>query len=332
MPRCDSIVGFARDLYGHAWAHSVAIEPLCGGLETAGVSLVSAKRRDGRETASFVVKPMSGEALREYEVHAWISRQDCCVAAPKILGSVRDNGCLYVFLEYIPAMDLWPWRSPEYASMVLEQLARVHSADWKQAPDAFQEWNYDSDLSESAASTVELYGQLFASGFRVWERPMAKPLERIAESIVAIRRQVVEFTGKALLHGDVHPGNAVVRRIDGTEQAVLLDWGRARLGSPLEDVMSWLHSLGLWEPVARRVHDSLLARYNIARGSSDKLTSDFRAACWLAGACNAMAGALRYHLAVASDSGCDPQARADSSRAAADWLRIVRRADAIRRS
>jgi hypothetical protein len=38
----------------------------------------------------------------------------------------------------------------------------------------------------------------------------------------------------------------------------LIDWARARRGSPFEDVASWLHSLGCWEPEARRRHDSLL--------------------------------------------------------------------------
>jgi aminoglycoside phosphotransferase (APT) family kinase protein len=148
-----------------------------------------------------------------------------------------------------------------------------------------------------------------------------------------MRAGAARFTGGVLLHGDVHPGNAMVRTAaGGRPQAVLLDWGRARTGSPLEDVMSWLHSLGFWEPSARRIHDTLLTRYLHARGLTDGLSSDLRAACWIAGACNAMAGALRYHLAVAADEERDPVERWKSSNAAADWLRIIRRADTVWRA
>ena len=67
--------------------------------------------------------------------------------------------------------------------------------------------------------------------------------------------------------------------------------------------------------------------YLRARGLAAGLTRQFRDAYWLAGACNAFAGALQYHLAVMNDPARPPAARATSTRAAADWLRIVRRAD-----
>jgi hypothetical protein len=115
---------------------------------------------------------------------------------------------------------------------------------------------------------------------------------------------------------------------------VLLDWGRARIGAPLEDVSSWLQSLGFWEPEARRRHDTLLRRYLTCRGGPDRLDRGLRDAYWLAGACNALAGALRYQVAVA-DGWRRPAARARAvaaravaARAARDALRVVRRADA----
>ena len=136
--------------------------------------------------------------------------------------------------------------------------------------------------------------------------------------------------GLAVIHGDVHSGNATVRGERGTERAVLLDWGRARLGSPLEDVSSWLQSLGYWEPEARRRHDTLLRRYLAVRGLPTHLGSDLRSAYWLASSCNALAGALRYHLVVADGWGGAPsRARAEAARAARDHLRVIRRADAV---
>ena len=207
-----------------------------------------------------------------------------------------------------------------------------HGCDLTSVTSLLHDWNYNAELEASAAATVELYGNLFNSSFRIGERPMLRPQERTAAAVAAMRNQAVQCTGAALLHGDVHPGNAVLREHNGEHEAVLLDWGRARVGSPLEDVMSWLHSLGFWEPAARRIHDMLLIEYRRASGLSDGLTPAFRSAAWLAGACNGMAGALRYHLAIAADPRCDPETRWTSSLAAGDWLRIVRRADAIWRA
>jgi hypothetical protein len=71
-------------------------------------------------------------------------------------------------------------------------------------------------------------------------------------------------------------------------------------------------------------------RYLAARGLSTPLGRELRDAYWLAGACNVLAGALRYHLVVADGWGGAPShARADAVRAARDHLRVIRRADAV---
>ncbi len=50
---------------------------------------------------------------------------------------------------------------------------------------------------------------------------------------------------------------------------------------------------------------------------------------WLAGACNVLSGALRYHLALVHGWGAaTPRVRSAAVRAARDALRIIRRADA----
>jgi aminoglycoside phosphotransferase (APT) family kinase protein len=136
--------------------------------------------------------------------------------------------------------------------------------------------------------------------------------------------------GTAIVHGDVHSGNALLATAEGADRLVLLDWARARLGSPLEDVASWLQSLGYWEPEAKRRHDTLLRRYLTARGQPDDLTRALRDAYWFAAASNVLAGALRYHLVVAGGwSGEPSRARAEAARAARDQLRVLRRADLI---
>jgi hypothetical protein len=72
----------------------------------------------------------------------------------------------------------------------------------------------------------------------------------------------------------------------------------------------------------------MLQRYLVAQGSGTTVSQAFRDACILAGACNALAGALRYHLLVLEDQQRSTRMKFNSYRAAADWLRIIRRADA----
>jgi aminoglycoside phosphotransferase (APT) family kinase protein len=133
-----------------------------------------------------------------------------------------------------------------------------------------------------------------------------------------------------LIHGDAHPGNALLRGRSATERTVLLDWGRARAGSPLEDVASWLQSLGYWEPEAKRRHDTLFRRYLESRAMPPELTRSLRDHYWLAGMCNILSGSLRYHLWVAGGGAEAPSSvRAESLGAARDQLRVIRRADIL---
>src|SRR5205807_4140039 len=109
---------------------------------------------------------------------------------------------------------------------------------------------------------------------------------------------------------------------------VLLDWARARLGSPLEDVSSWLESLAYWEPGVRRQRTSLLRHYLRARGLPPAVVREAYVWYWVAAASNALAGALRYHLQQAmrvSESGSGRQV--DAVRAVRDHLRAIERAD-----
>jgi aminoglycoside phosphotransferase (APT) family kinase protein len=113
----------------------------------------------------------------------------------------------------------------------------------------------------------------------------APPAKRIVLSLCKWRKALLGFTpfGPCILHGDVHPGNVMIRAHRGHEaQPVLIDWERARAGSALEDVSSWLQSL-FWEREARRRHDSIFASYLSAIGMERRLTSEIRAAYWIAG-------------------------------------------------
>jgi aminoglycoside phosphotransferase (APT) family kinase protein len=311
---------------------ATSIVPLHGGLESCATARVQVYKPGG-SVSPFVVKIIPHETPRELHVYRALDQLRSGVAAPKLLGwhdTGRDG--LYMFLEWARASEPWPWKNPEATALVVEQLAHVHACDTRHFAEALQSWDYDRELLQSASATVELYRTAFLNGVRPGNRTMLKPLERVTTALPAIRRELAAFIGSTVLHGDAHTGNAIIRRSDDTHQAVLLDWGRARIGSPLEDICSWLQSVSFWEPEAKRVHDSLLKRYLRARGIGVELTPQFRDAYWLAAACNGLSGALRYHLLVMCDEQRSPDEQWRAARASADWLRVIRRADACVRN
>lgn len=159
---------------------------------------------------------------------------------------------------------------------------------------------------------------------------MLRRLRKLRDDLPAIRRELLSFAPFALavIHGDVHPGNLLLRKSRGRKIPVFVDWSRFRIGSALEDVSSWLQSLGYWESEARRRHDTLLSAYLAARAQSARLERDLRDAYWLAAACNILAGATLYHFTVACTEELPLKRRAAAANAAGDCLRIVRRASA----
>jgi hypothetical protein len=92
------------------------------------------------------------------------------------------------------------------------------------------------------------------------------------------------------------PGNVLMSRRDRQDKLILLDWGRARVASLVEDVSSWLQSVSYWEPECRQHHDRLLAAYLSTLGMDGSPTDSVRAAYWMAAASNALSGALLHHL------------------------------------
>jgi hypothetical protein len=316
------------------------VEPLRGGLEAASVVRVVARATRaagaaGRgRTLTFVAKRLDGAQRREAATYADLLERYVPGAAPRLLGvDAVSETTTYLYLEYARAARAWPWREVEHAALVLDCLATVHTT---LPPDVFSVsaalWAYDAELHASAAATLDVFERVAAHESLAVLRGGRMALRRMVAALPAVRRQLLAAAplGTAVLHGDAHSGNAIVRAQQGTSGAVLLDWGRARLGSPLEDVSSWLQSLGYWEPVARQRHDTLLRRYLAARGLPAVLGGEMRDAYWLAGACNVLAGALRYHLVVADGWGFAPsRSRAEAACAAYDHLRVLRRADAV---
>lgn len=293
-----------------------------GGLEaTVSRARISSQRQACPIPPRLVVKQLSTDGRREAEVYDALWRHLHRPPTARMLGVHEVQDRTYLYLEDVDSSSSWPWSDISVASLVCRELARFH--DVATLPLEPFAWDYESELARSAVSTLEAAESARdSSGRRIWRRP--GDLRRVVAALPGIRRRLREAP-LTVIHGDMHPGNVIVRRTADEYEAVLIDWGRARLGSPLEDVASWLHSLRCWEPEARRRHDTLMRAYLQARREPRAFTRDVRADLSLASVSNGLSGAIRYHLAVLTDPESTDAARYDSGRALHEWQRIVRR-------
>lgn len=301
---------------------------LRGGISAGRVTAVTIRFRDavGRpRTALWVFKELSGLARREAAVYRWLGSH-LAPFVPRVVEAVREPGCTTLVLEHVVAADRWPWHDVTPAEAVLRAAAELHEA----ALGCDDGWDYDDELRVMAASTLDVVAEARRTEALPIDGPSFRALRRLVQDLPEIRGEILRGFpfSRTLIHGDLHPGNVIIsRRAEGLVPRVI-DWGRARRGSPLEDVASWVQSLGCWEPAARLRHDTLVRAYLRARGRADVIPSEVREAYWLAGASNALAGALRHHVLLAATRSAGRAARARALWAVHDWLRIIRRAAA----
>lgn len=327
----DRLAAFVARGWGEPRGLRLEVRPLHGGLESAGVAEVSARFFDARDrprSATFVVKALEGTPAREADIYERLVSPLGGIA-PALLGIERDGAARrLLFLERVRPVRRWPWREETAARRLLELLAHLHAtAAPAEAREVLSDWDYESELAERTRNAAEALETLPREEDLSPLRRGLGSLRHLGETLPEVRRQLLAFTpfGKTAIHGDAHSGNALIR---SGERPVLLDWGRTRLGSPLEDVSSWLQCLGYWEPAAKRRHDTLLAGYLAARGLPARADRELRDAYWLAGASNALSGALLVHLWTARGALSGSPQRAAAVRAAQDALRVIRRADA----
>jgi aminoglycoside phosphotransferase (APT) family kinase protein len=309
---------------------SLELQPFRLGLEASVARVVArAVLTDGRARRSdFVVKRLSGRGRLEAAVHAHLTGL-AAFGAPQLL-AVRDaDASTYLFLEYVRPAQSWPWRDVARTALVLERLAQVHTVRVEAPLHEIVAWDYELALRRSALETLDTVDRAAIEPDGKWLRPARRTVYKAVTGLTSMRAWLLDAPrfGTTLLHGDVHTGNVRLRARHGQLEVVLLDWGRARLGSPLEDVASWLLSLGCWEPEARRRHDTLLQRYLSARRLPPVLDQDVRRAYWLAAASNALAGALKYQVAVAVGwTGASARTRRVAAEVTLSHIRALRRA------
>jgi aminoglycoside phosphotransferase (APT) family kinase protein len=303
----------------------VELEPVQGGLESTVLrARISPSTSERAVPSQLVIKQLPAGSTREADVYAVLWRHLERPPAVRVMGQDVSTHATHLYLEHAHPWCSWPWSDARRAAGVCRVLARFHD-DERLPRDAFA-WDYEQSLARSAQQTLAAAQEARDSGGRRWWRRTGD-LRRVVTALPCLRGHLLSGE-QTVIHGDVHPGNVILRGPADTD-VVLLDWARARLGSPLEDVASWLHSLGCWEPEARRRHDTLLRVYLEARRTHRALSADVRRDCWLASASNGLAGAIRYHLAVLSDEGRAPADRADSKQALAAWARVIKRTAAL---
>jgi aminoglycoside phosphotransferase (APT) family kinase protein len=300
----------------------VEVQTLDGGLESAvSLATITADVPHPDVPERIVVKELRPGCAREADVYDVLGTHLAQSLSARMLGVDSVGETRYLYLEAVSPASPWPWSDTRAAAAVCRELARLH--DSTALPTDVFAWDYDSELARAANLTLAAARTTIdAAGSRFWRR--TGDLARVVRALPAIRSQL-RAGGRTVIHGDVHPGNVIVRAGHSSPQVALIDWGRARLGSPLEDVASWLHSLGCWEPQARKRHDTLLQTYLRSRRTPRPLDAALRRDYWFGSVSNGLAGAITYHLAILGSGMPDGAARAASRRVLAAWERVVRR-------
>lgn len=299
----------------------LSLEEIVGGLESRVVRVVlrSPLPKDP-QPRSFVLKELRGLQRREANIYSELWTCSTTPPTVRLLGIERTEDADYLYLEEAIPESEWPWKQTVTSAAVCRALAQLHDGEqWH--PKTLIEWDYESHLTKSASETLAVaLGARDNSGLRHWRR--IGDLRRVVAALPKMRSALLKAT--TFIHGDVHSRNVILRATENGEIA-FIDWARARFGSPLEDLASWLHSLGCWEPDARRRHDTLLRTYFEARSSKQRITTDLRALYWYASASNGLSGAIRYHLAVLTNPAHSSDMKADSTRILRSWERVIRR-------
>jgi hypothetical protein len=249
--------------------------------------------------------------------------------APRLLGVHEDASGVYLAVEPIVRASAWPWRDLDPNVRLMRRLGAFHRATVASVSPALADWDYEAALAASACETRSQLDKCRQHADLSALAADMRTLDRVVLELPRLRRMLFSEGQLASgpIHGDVHPGNVTIRRRAGSEP-VLIDWGRARHGSPLEDVSSMLQSLRHYEPLALQRHDSFFNEYLTGAGFERRITDPLRSAYWVAGACNVLAGGLRVHLMRAADASRSSAQRRSAFLVARDGLRILRRARA----
>lgn len=308
------------------------IEPVAKGLDAAGAAVLRLQNADGVALSRCFVKTLRGPGRREIQIYRRMLPRISPPISPRMIGVECNGEDAQLYLEIVRSASSWPWKGFNETALVLRTLTRLHHMDLPAPADAEVSlaWDYDKELVQRGQELLNLLDRMRHVPALRALRPPRSSLQRLVSHLPLARQQALSALsiGPRFIHGDVHSGNVMLRRRSRDLIPVFLDWGRARIGHPLDDVSSWLQSLGYWVPEVKRRHDSLLQLYLAQLGESGGLSRSLRDAYWLSAASNVLAGAALFHVDRALDPGRPPRERTRSAQSAKDCFRILRRASA----
>lgn len=113
---------------------------------------------------------------------------------PAMYGAQLLGHCeAYLYLEYVDQSVAWQWKDTSTSVAVLKAVADVHSA-FLDSGRSFDDWDYESELVQSAKLTVELFAATVLAGIPLGERPMLRALERMLPAMrAALKSWVARF-------------------------------------------------------------------------------------------------------------------------------------------
>jgi hypothetical protein len=303
----------------------LSLAPIGGGLESSVMrAVLRSPSKKALRPRSFVVKELRGLQRRETDIYRELWARSTSPPTVKLLGIETTRKADYLYLEEARQKSTWPWKQTFISAAVCRALARLHDNE-QVHPKRVIDWDYEGLLTKSADETLMVaLNARDKSGVRHWRR--IGDLRRVVTALPQLRAALLKTP--TFIHGDVHSGNVILRSTE-KEEIAFIDWTRARFGSPLEDLSSWLHSLGCWEPEAQRRHDTLLRAYFDTRSSKQRITPEVRTMYWYASASNGLAGAIRFHLLVLNGMASSRKMKSSSARILRSWERVIRRVAAI---
>jgi Ser/Thr protein kinase RdoA (MazF antagonist) len=233
------------------------------------IDITWARRVGGQSTASFVRKVCLAAEVQVLKALATVSG---AIAVPEVIMSwpsvehpaaQRENGFISPFYPGGPLTfdDLIP-------HTVLVTLARVHAACCQTSK---FDWTWTFDATHIDRLHANALAKLSASDhFKATTADHVewlRRLERIGRSDSL--RTVSDALPRSLVHGDMHPGNIVLRS-DGLP--VIIDWGNVCVGPPMLDVANIIR-------IDSTEWDIYLDAYRAAGGKIDAERCR-RAYCW----------------------------------------------------
>jgi hypothetical protein len=140
----------------------------------------------------------------------------------------------------VVASDVVSGREPRTEPWDLDDLDRLQHLARRIARHEVPDGSVFPAFADDVWPEAALLADERPAGLATYDPWLAENLARIAE-ITSPDRQAEAFAGPHLVHGDLRADNAlVVRRPDGAEEAVAVDWPYATRGAPFLDQTAML--------------------------------------------------------------------------------------------